>query len=193
MLGCLTFRSTATSFSMRCSWKHAKTRNPSEHVHRIYTPIKRCCIVFQICLVLNVYEFMNAVKIIWIMWWWIKHYQPNLTVLDKRIRQAHTGDPVVERRRWGGKISQTFPLHFALLMIFSANSFPVDLNRNSTIRAGNKKQHWHCNCVCKNRPSARKRAAVTVSRSYWKGKSAVRAKFTQWAETQCRYSMYGLE
>lgn len=43
-------------------------------------------------------------------------------------------------RRWGGKISQseTFPLHLALLMIFSANSFPVDLSRNSAIRANNK-------------------------------------------------------
>lgn len=33
---------------------------------------------------------------------------------------------------------ETFPLHLALSMIFRANSFPVDLNRNSAIRADNK-------------------------------------------------------
>lgn len=82
--------------------------------------------------------WVSPVKAIWVMWWWIKHYQPDLTVLDKRIRQAHAGNPAVACRGWGGKISQTFPLHFALFMIFSANSFPVDLNRNSTIRGGNK-------------------------------------------------------
>lgn len=38
----------------------------------------------------------------------------------------------------GGNKKQTFPLHLALSMIFSANSFPVDLNRNSAIRGNNK-------------------------------------------------------
>ncbi len=32
MLGCFTFRSTATSFSMRCSWKRSKTNTRGEHV-----------------------------------------------------------------------------------------------------------------------------------------------------------------
>ncbi len=46
-----------------------------------------------------------------------------------------------EERKWEEVIkkdSETFPLHLALSMIFSANSFPVDLNRNRAIRADNK-------------------------------------------------------
>lgn len=43
-------------------------------------------------------------------------------------------------------------------MIFSANSFPVDLNRNSTIRANNKNN-------TDTATMSRKGAAVTVSRS----------------------------
>lgn len=34
--------------------------------------------------------------------------------------------------------NETFPRHLVLSMIFSANSFPVDLKRNDAIRANHK-------------------------------------------------------
>lgn len=43
-------------------------------------------------------------------------------------------------QRGGRRQNETFPLHLALSMIFSANSFPVDLKRNSAIRANDKKK-----------------------------------------------------
>lgn len=39
------------------------------------------------------------------------------------------------------KVSLTFPAHLVLSMIFSANSFPVDLGRKGGIRARNEKSN----------------------------------------------------
>lgn len=132
---------------------------------RCWLNLNRCQGRVIQCVSLSACE---SVQIIWVRRW-IKHYSPNLTVRDKRIRDTqailcyvwvlimHRGTlsiwplPYVclyesvgntKKRRngrwWEKKQSETFPLHLALSMIFSANSFPVDLNRHSAIRDSNK-------------------------------------------------------
>lgn len=219
MLGCFTFRSTATSFSMRCSWKDNGTNNSSSYatvcsstqdLHWAIMLIKkmlhcwlnlnRCqgCVIQ--CVSLSACE---SVQIIWVRWW-IKHYPPNLTVRNERIRDTqailccvwvlimHCGalayDPfltcVYESLRntkkqtkreivREKKLSETFPLHLALSMIFSANSFPVDLNRNNAIRDSSKNStdaavgSCNLNQVLTGEPQFK--SAKAQPQSYWSG------------------------
>lgn len=77
--------------------------------------------------------------------------------------------------------SETFPLHLALSMIFSANSFPVDLSRNSAIRANNKNGTDAATMsVIQIKCSQESRSySVQEPQGYWKGMLAVLAKFVQ--------------
>ncbi len=79
------------------------------------------------------------------------------------------------------KKSETFPLHLALSMIFSANSFPVDLGRNSAIRANHKNgTDAATTSVIQIKGSQESRSySAQEPQSYWKGMLAVLAKFIQ--------------